>query len=45
MEECRELSQTILMDNQTGDSYAVVAHVDYGNAKLVRSTTPANFRA
>jgi hypothetical protein len=27
---------------QTGDSYAVVAHADYGNAKLVRSTTPAN---
>ena len=27
---------------QTGDSYAVVAHTDYGNAKLVRSTTPAN---
>jgi len=28
--------------NQTGDSYAIVNHVDYGNAKLVRSTTPAN---
>ena len=27
---------------QTGDAYAVVAHTDYGNAKLVRSTTPAN---
>ena len=27
---------------QTGDSYAVVSHADYGNAKLVRSTTPAN---
>jgi len=27
---------------QTGDSYAVVAHADYGNAKLVRSTTPTN---
>lgn len=27
---------------QTGDSYAIVAHTDYGNAKLVRSTTPAN---
>jgi hypothetical protein len=27
---------------QTGDAYAVVAHADYGNAKLVRSTTPAN---
>jgi len=27
---------------QTGDSYAVVNHVDYGNSKLVRSTTPAN---
>ena len=27
---------------QTGDGYAVVAHADYGNAKLVRSTTPAN---
>ncbi len=26
----------------TGDPYAVVAHADYGNAKLVRSTTPAN---
>ena len=27
---------------QAGDSYAVVSHADYGNAKLVRSTTPAN---
>lgn len=27
---------------QTGDSYAVVNHADHGNAKLVRSTTPAN---
>ncbi len=27
---------------QTGDSYAVVNHADYGNAKLVRSTTPGN---
>ena len=27
---------------QTGDAYAVVAHTDYGNAKLVRSTTPTN---
>ena len=27
---------------QTGDAYAVVAHADYGNSKLVRSTTPAN---
>jgi hypothetical protein len=27
---------------QTGDAYAVVAHADYGLAKLVRSTTPAN---
>jgi hypothetical protein len=27
---------------QTGDSYAIVAHADYGNAQLVRSTTPAN---
>lgn len=27
---------------QTGDAYAIVNHVDYGNAKLVRSTTPAN---
>lgn len=27
---------------QTGDSYPVVTHTDYGNAKLVRSTTPAN---
>jgi hypothetical protein len=27
---------------QTGDSYAIVNHADYGNAKLVRSTTPAN---
>lgn len=27
---------------QSGDSYAVVAHADHGNAKLVRSTTPAN---
>lgn len=27
---------------QTGDSYAIVNHTDHGNAKLVRSTTPAN---
>jgi hypothetical protein len=27
---------------QTGDAYAVVNHADHGNAKLVRSTTPAN---
>jgi len=27
---------------QTGDSYAIVAHADYGNAKLVRSVTPEN---
>lgn len=27
---------------QTGDSYPVVSHTDYGNAKLVRATTPAN---
>lgn len=27
---------------QSGDGYAVVAHADHGNAKLVRSTTPAN---
>jgi len=27
---------------QTGDSYPIVSHTDYGNAKLVRSTTPAN---
>lgn len=28
--------------NQTGDSFAIVNHADHGNAKLVRSTTPAN---
>ena len=28
--------------SQIGNSYAIVNHVDYGNAKLVRSTTPAN---
>ena len=27
---------------QTGDSYAIVNNASYGNAKLVRSTTPAN---
>jgi hypothetical protein len=27
---------------QSGDAYAVVNNADYGNAKLVRSTTPAN---
>ncbi len=27
---------------QTGDSYAIVNHITYGNAQLVRSTTPAN---
>lgn len=27
---------------QTGDSYPVVSHADYGLAKLVRSATPAN---
>ena len=33
---------TVESVNQTGDGYAVVAHADHGNAKLVRSTTPAN---
>jgi hypothetical protein len=28
--------------DQTGDSYSIVSHADYGNAQLVRSTTPAN---
>lgn len=28
--------------NQTGDAFAVVNHATHGNAKLVRSTTPAN---
>ena len=28
--------------NQSGNSYPIVSHADYGNAKLVRSTTPAN---
>lgn len=27
---------------QSGDGYVVVNHADHGNAKLVRSTTPAN---
>ena len=27
---------------QTGDSYAIVNHADYGNAHLVRSTIPGN---
>jgi hypothetical protein len=27
---------------QSADSYPIVSHADYGNAKLVRSTTPAN---
>lgn len=27
---------------QTGDNYPIVSHADYGNAQLVRSTTPAN---
>jgi hypothetical protein len=27
---------------QTGDSYPIVSHADYGNAKLARSATPAN---
>jgi hypothetical protein len=27
---------------QSGDTYTIVSHTDYGNAKLVRSTTPAN---
>jgi len=27
---------------QTGDSYPIVSHASYGNAQLVRSTTPAN---
>ena len=39
-------SQEAIRDNQgtaqTGDAYAVVNHATYGNAKLVRSTTPAN---
>lgn len=33
---------TAASKDQTGDSYAIVNHADYGNAKLVRSTTPAN---
>ena len=28
--------------NQTGNSYPIVSHADYGNAKLVRSVTPDN---
>src|SRR3990167_7385313 len=28
--------------NIESDTYAIVNHTDYGNAKLVRSTTPAN---
>jgi len=42
--DCLPISYTIRTVDalQTGDSYAVVAHADYGNAKLVRSTTPAN---
>jgi hypothetical protein len=35
-------SLTTASKNQTGDSYAEVSHTDYGNSKLVRSTTPAN---
>jgi len=31
-----------ITENFEADNYAVVAHADYGNAKLVRSTTPAN---
>lgn len=31
-----------LADNVVKDTYDIVNHVDYGNAKLVRSTTPAN---
>lgn len=31
-----------LVDNDVGDVYAIVNHADYGNSKLVRSTTPAN---
>lgn len=33
---------TLASINQTGDNYAIVNHTDYGNAKLVRSTTPGN---
>ncbi len=33
---------TVESVDQTGNSYAVVSHADHGNAKLVRSTTPAN---
>jgi len=33
---------TAASKDQTGDAYSVVNHADYGNAKLVRSTTPAN---
>jgi len=36
------VTQDTIVAVQTGDAYAVVAHTDYGNAKLVRSTTPAN---
>lgn len=32
----------LIIGNTTKEVYDVVAHVDYGNAHLVRSTTPAN---
>src|SRR3989304_7143343 len=31
-----------IVANIESDTYGVVAHADHGNAKLVRSTTPAN---
>ena len=36
------LTQEAVITYQSGDAHAIVNHVDYGNAKLVRSTTPAN---
>ncbi len=34
--------KVLIIGNTTKEVYDVVAHTDYGNAKLVRSTTPAN---
>jgi hypothetical protein len=40
--EGRLLRGVVASVPQTGDSFPIVNHADYGNAKLVRSETPAN---
>ncbi len=38
----KKLADWVIGTTQTGDSYTIVNDASFGNAKLVRSTTPAN---